>query len=171
MCLNYYYAKMAHGWAEVQLHSFLTSALEEVSGQLHASAALPEGTRRSCSLDRTLDAPQSRVPRRNSELIWNQLKSNWLNSLTNKINSSTFLPWWSLNSKKAASLLLKDPYALSFCPATCIFKNENEYGALVEWYWQGKTEVLGEKHHIVWVVGEWKGMEHWWNGTDRKKLK
>ena len=22
----------------------------------------------------------------------------------------------------------------------------NEYGAMVEWYWQGKTEVLGEKH-------------------------
>ena len=47
----------------------------------------------------------------------------------------------------------------------------NGYGALVEWYWQGKTEVLGEKHCIVWVVGEWMGMEHWWNGTDRGKLK
>ena len=47
----------------------------------------------------------------------------------------------------------------------------NGYGALVEWYWQGKTEVLGEKHYIVWVVGEWMGMEHWWNGTDRGKLK
>ena len=45
------------------------------------------------------------------------------------------------------------------------------YGALVEWYWQGKTEVLGEKHYIVWVVGEWMGMEHWWNGTDRGNLK
>jgi len=44
----------------------------------------------------------------------------------------------------------------------------NGYGALVEWYWQGKTEVLGEKHYIVWVVGEWMGMEHWWNGTDRE---
>ena len=43
----------------------------------------------------------------------------------------------------------------------------NGYGALVEWYWQGKTEVLGDKHYIVWVVGEWMGMEHWWNGTDR----
>jgi len=29
----------------------------------------------------------------------------------------------------------------------------NVYGALVEWYWQGKTEVLGEKYYIVWVVG------------------
>ena len=43
----------------------------------------------------------------------------------------------------------------------------NVYGALVEWYWQGKTEVLGEKHYIAWVVGEWMCMEHWWNGTDR----
>jgi len=47
----------------------------------------------------------------------------------------------------------------------------NGYGALVEWYWQGKTEVLGEKHYAVWVVGEWMGMEHWWNDTDRGKLK
>jgi len=27
-----------------------------------------------------------------------------------------------------------------------------ECGAMVEWYWQGKTEVLGEKHYTVWVV-------------------
>ena len=47
----------------------------------------------------------------------------------------------------------------------------NGYGALVEWYWQGKTEVLGEKHYIVCVVGEWMGMEHWWNCTDRGNLK
>ena len=47
----------------------------------------------------------------------------------------------------------------------------NGYGALVEWYWQGKTEVLGEKHYIAWVVGEWMGMECWWNGTDRGKQK
>ena len=31
----------------------------------------------------------------------------------------------------------------------------DEYGAMVEWYWQGKTEVLGEKHYTVWVVDEW----------------
>jgi len=30
----------------------------------------------------------------------------------------------------------------------------NGYGALVEWYRQGKTEVLGGKHYIAWVVGE-----------------
>jgi hypothetical protein len=45
------------------------------------------------------------------------------------------------------------------------------YWALVELYWQGKTEVMGEKHYIVWVVGEWMSMEHWWNDTDRGKLK
>ena len=37
----------------------------------------------------------------------------------------------------------------------------------MEWYWQRKTEVLGEKHYTAWVVGEWMGMEHWWNDTDR----
>jgi len=46
----------------------------------------------------------------------------------------------------------------------------DEYGAMVEWYWQGKTEVLGEKH-TVWVVDERMSMEQWWNDTDRGKLK
>ena len=45
----------------------------------------------------------------------------------------------------------------------------NGYGALVEWYWQGKTEVLGEKHYTASLVDEWMGMEHWWNDTDRGK--
>jgi hypothetical protein len=31
----------------------------------------------------------------------------------------------------------------------------NEYGILVEWKWQGKTEVLGEKHYAALVVDEW----------------
>ena len=43
-----------------------------------------------------------------------------------------------------------------------------EYGAMVEWYWQGKTEVLGEKH-IAWVVDGWVSMEQWWNDTISKK--
>jgi hypothetical protein len=47
----------------------------------------------------------------------------------------------------------------------------NEYGALMEWYWQGKTEVLGEKHYTALVVDEWMRMERWWNDTDREKLK
>ena len=47
----------------------------------------------------------------------------------------------------------------------------NGYGGMVEWYWQWKTEVLGQTHYIELVVGEWMGMEHWWNGTDRQKLK
>ena len=47
----------------------------------------------------------------------------------------------------------------------------NEYGAMVEWYWQGKTEVLGEKHYKAWVVDGWMSMEQWWNDTDRGKLK
>jgi len=47
----------------------------------------------------------------------------------------------------------------------------NGYGTLVEWYRQGKTKVLGEKHCIMWVVGERMGMEQCWNGTDKGKLK
>jgi hypothetical protein len=39
----------------------------------------------------------------------------------------------------------------------------NEYGAMVEWYWQGKTEVLGEEHYTTCVVDEWMSMEHLWN--------
>ena len=35
----------------------------------------------------------------------------------------------------------------------------------------GKTEVLGEKHYIAWVVDGWMCMEQWWNDTDRGKLK
>jgi len=31
----------------------------------------------------------------------------------------------------------------------------NEYGAMVEWYWQGKTEVLGQKTLYSVVVDEW----------------
>jgi len=46
----------------------------------------------------------------------------------------------------------------------------NEYGAMVEWYWQGKTEVLWEEHYIAWVVDEWMSMEQWWNDTARGKL-
>ena len=47
----------------------------------------------------------------------------------------------------------------------------DEYGAVVEWYWQGKTEVLGEKHYTAWVVDGWMSMEQWWNDTDGGKLK
>ena len=47
----------------------------------------------------------------------------------------------------------------------------NERRAIVEWYWQGKTEVLGEKHYTACVVDEWMSMEQWWNDTDRGKLK
>ena len=45
----------------------------------------------------------------------------------------------------------------------------NEYETTVEWYWQWKTEVLGE-HYIVRVVDGWMSMEQGWNGSDRVKL-
>jgi len=44
-------------------------------------------------------------------------------------------------------------------------------GVMVEWYWQRKTEVLGEKHYTAWVVDGWMGVAWWYNGTDRGKLK
>ena len=40
----------------------------------------------------------------------------------------------------------------------------------VERWWNDRgrrTEVMGEKHYIAWVVGEWMGMGRWWNGADR----
>jgi hypothetical protein len=36
----------------------------------------------------------------------------------------------------------------------------NEYGAMVEWYWQGKSEVLGE-HYTAWVVDGGMSVEQW----------
>ena len=51
------------------------------------------------------------------------------------------------------------------------FRWMDECGAMVEWYWQGKTEVLEEKHYTAWVVDGWMSMEQWWNDTDRGKLK
>jgi hypothetical protein len=47
----------------------------------------------------------------------------------------------------------------------------NGYGALVERYGQGKTEVVGEKHYTALVEREWLGIEQWWNVTDRGKHK
>jgi hypothetical protein len=38
---------------------------------------------------------------------------------------------------------------------------------MVEWYWQGKTEVQGEKHYTACVVDEWMSKEQRWNDTDR----
>jgi len=42
----------------------------------------------------------------------------------------------------------------------------NWYGTLVEWYWQGKTEVLGEKHYIGgrWINGYGTLVEWYWQG-------
>jgi hypothetical protein len=47
------------GWIEVQLHPFLTSALEGVGGQHHAPAALPPGKTRY-PLYRRLDGSYDR---------------------------------------------------------------------------------------------------------------
>jgi len=47
---------------------------------------------------------------------------------------------------------------------------EDVYGAMVEWYWQGETEVLGGKHFKVWVVGEdvYGAMVEWyWQGETK----
>jgi hypothetical protein len=48
-----------------------------------------------------------------------------------------------------------------------VWRCMNEYGALVEWYWQGKTEVLGAKHYTALVVDVWMSKEHWWNDTNK----
>jgi len=47
----------------------------------------------------------------------------------------------------------------------------NECGAIVEWYWQRKTEELGENNFWVWVVVGWMSREQWCYITDRRNLK
>jgi hypothetical protein len=42
----------------------------------------------------------------------------------------------------------------------------NDFRAIVQSYWEGKTEVLGGKHYRVWVVVDWRNMEQWLNDTD-----
>ena len=42
----------------------------------------------------------------------------------------------------------------------------NEYGAMMEWYWQWINVVLGEKHYTATVVDEWMSKEQWWNDSD-----
>jgi len=48
---------------------------------------------------------------------------------------------------------------------------KNEYGKLVEWFWRGKTNVLGEKFYTTWMVDEWMSVEHWRNDNDNGKRK
>ena len=45
----------------------------------------------------------------------------------------------------------------------------NEYGAMLEWYWQAKTAIRGEKHYTASVADEWMSMENWWNDNHRRK--
>jgi hypothetical protein len=45
LCLTKQYVIKAYRGADVQIHIILTSALTEVSGQLHGTAALPPGKR------------------------------------------------------------------------------------------------------------------------------
>jgi len=42
-------------------------------------------------------------------------------------------------------------------------------GAMVKWYWQGKTEALGEESYKACVVDGWISVEQYWNKTDREK--
>jgi hypothetical protein len=44
--------------------------------------------------------------------------------------------------------------------------DEYGYSAMVDWYWQGKTEVMGVKHYTAWVVDGWMSMEQRWNDAD-----
>jgi len=70
--------------------------------------------------------------------------------------------WWNDTDRGNWSAWRKKLYSVGG-------RRMNEYGAMVERYWQGKSEVLGEKHYTAWVVDEWMSMEQWWNDTDRGK--
>jgi len=99
--------------------------------------------------------------------------------------------WWNDTDRGNWSTGRKASYSVGG-------RRMNEYGALVEWYWQaklkyweknfiqpqwwlndwewniggmiltGETEVLGEKLYTASVVVEWLRMEHWRNDTDRR---
>jgi hypothetical protein len=58
-----------YGGVDVYIHSFLTSALVEVGGQLHARAALPPGKESLLPIGQEVGGPQSPSGRRGEEKI------------------------------------------------------------------------------------------------------
>ena len=38
-------------------------------------------------------------------------------------------------------------------------------------FWKSTAAWSVRRSGVIWHVGEWMGMEQWWNGTDRGKLK
>ena len=50
--------------------------------------------------------------------------------------------WWNDTDRRNLSTGRKTLYSVDD-------RRMNEYGTLVEWYWQGKTEVVGEKPVLV----------------------
>ena len=68
--------------------------------------------------------------------------------------------WW--NDTDRRKLYYRGKTLYSICGSWM-----NEFGALVEWYWQGKTEVQKEKHYTLWVVSGWMSgamVEWYWQG-------
>ena len=68
--------------------------------------------------------------------------------------------WWNDTNRGNWSTGRKTLYSVG---GRCM----DEYGVMVKWYWQGKTEVPGEKHYTARVVDGWMSMEQWWNDADR----
>jgi hypothetical protein len=68
LCLTKHHAmKTCWGSEGIELHAFLTSELDGVSGQLHAPATLPRGKSPPYPLDRKLGGSQSRSGRDGEE--------------------------------------------------------------------------------------------------------
>jgi hypothetical protein len=61
--LTKHHVMKTYGEAEVQLHAFLTTAIDGVSGQLHAKASLPREKSSWYPLDRRLEVvPKKKFP-------------------------------------------------------------------------------------------------------------
>jgi len=108
---------------------------------------------------------------------WMCMEQWWLTETGEiRISTTNFFTVWGVGEWMCMEQWWNDTERGIWISGTKIVHSEggwwmNVYGTMVEWHWQGKSEVLGEKLFTAWVVGEWMGMEHLWNNSVRGNLK